>query len=199
MNLSQSGGNYDTPKFFKKKKMNYLGYKPVKISNKSKVVDYKRLWESWSSKKLLERINHLRIKQDTLLTEISKDNIKNFTKIGEHIQELLEILERKNKRSKLKELFREILEEEKQIKESNFDIESFIASLNIEDPKLKKFIINRISSFDAIETKLNKLIPLLRNAKQETIQKYKKNPSFNILYSNDLAVDYLDDMIKMFK
>jgi hypothetical protein len=30
---------------------------------------------------------------------------------------LLEILERKNKRSKLKELFREILEEEKQIKE----------------------------------------------------------------------------------
>lgn len=67
------------------------------------------------------------------------------------------------------------------------------------DPKLKKFIKNRIDSFNEIENKLNELVPLLRKAKQETIDFYKNKPSFNILYSNDLAVDYLDDMIKMFK
>lgn len=67
------------------------------------------------------------------------------------------------------------------------------------DPELQKFIEERIKGFNIIEDKLNILIPLLKKAKQETINKYQNKPSFNILYSTELAVDYLDDMIKMFK
>jgi uncharacterized tellurite resistance protein B-like protein len=67
------------------------------------------------------------------------------------------------------------------------------------DKDLKKFIKDRIDSFQTVEDKLNELIPLLQKAKKETIDYYTDKPSFNILYSNDLAIDYLDDMIKMFK
>jgi hypothetical protein len=31
------------------------------------------------------------------------------------------------------------------------------------------------------------------------MDEYKQNPSFNVLYGTDLAVDYLDDLIEMFK
>ena len=31
------------------------------------------------------------------------------------------------------------------------------------------------------------------------MEEYKQNPNFAIIYSTDLATDYMDDLIKMFK
>lgn len=67
------------------------------------------------------------------------------------------------------------------------------------DPKLDKFVINRIQHFTDIESKLNEVVKLLREAKQETIEYYKTDPDFKILYSTDLIKDYLDDLIKLLK
>ena len=77
--------------------------------------------------------------------------------------------------------------------------ESYVNSLNIEDSALKQFIDNRVSDFDKIEDKLNTLLPLLKQAKTETMEYYKNDPSFKIRYGTDLAVDYLDDLITLFK
>lgn len=79
------------------------------------------------------------------------------------------------------------------------DLESYIASLGVESPNLKKHITDRLLGFDKIESKLNELVPLLGQAKNETMDFYKQNPDFKVLYSTDLAVDYLDDLIQMFK
>jgi len=77
--------------------------------------------------------------------------------------------------------------------------ESYVNSLNIEDSALKQFVDNRVSDFDKIEDKLNTLLPLLKQAKTETMEFYKNDPSFKIRYGTDLAVDYLDDLITLFK
>ena len=79
------------------------------------------------------------------------------------------------------------------------DLESYIAALGVESPNLKKHITDRLLGFDKIEDKLNELVPLLGKAKNETMDFYKQNPNFNVLYSTDLAADYLDDLIQMFK
>jgi len=79
------------------------------------------------------------------------------------------------------------------------DLESYIAALGVESPNLKKHITDRLLGFDKIEDKLNELVPLLGDAKNKTMDYYKQNPDFKVLYSTDLAVDYLDDMIQMFK
>jgi hypothetical protein len=79
------------------------------------------------------------------------------------------------------------------------NVEEYINTLDVDSPELKKFISNRILGFDAVESKLNELLPLLQKAKQKTMDKYKQNPSFNVLYGTDLATDYLDDLIEMFK
>ena len=76
---------------------------------------------------------------------------------------------------------------------------NYIDSLNIKSPKLKKFIEKRISEFNEIENKIEELNPLLKQAKQKTMEEYKQNPNFAIIYSTDLATDYMDDLIKMFK
>ena len=47
--------------------------------------------------------------------------------------------------------------------------------------------------------KLNELIPLLQQAKLKTADKYKQNPNYAILYPTDLAQEYLDDLITLFK
>lgn len=75
----------------------------------------------------------------------------------------------------------------------------YIESLNIKSPELKNFIKERISGFDKIENKIKELHPLLQNAKQKTMETYKQKPNFAIIYGTDLAIDYLDDIIKMFK
>jgi len=79
------------------------------------------------------------------------------------------------------------------------DLESYIASLGIESPNLKKHISDRLLGFDKIEAKLNELVPLLGQAKNKTMDAYKQKPDFKVIYSTDLAVDYLDDLIQMFK
>jgi hypothetical protein len=76
--------------------------------------------------------------------------------------------------------------------------ESYINSLNIEDSSLKQFIDTRIGHFDEIEDKLNTLLPLLKQAKTETMEYYKNDPSFNIKYSTDLALTYLDKLMTLF-
>jgi hypothetical protein len=80
------------------------------------------------------------------------------------------------------------------------NVEQYVDSLGVESPELKKFIASRILGFDKIEDKLNELLPLLKQAKQKTMEYYKANPnSFSVVYGTDLAVDYLDDIIEMFK
>jgi len=80
------------------------------------------------------------------------------------------------------------------------NVEQYVDSLGVESPELKKFIASRILGFDKIEDKLNELLPLLKQAKQKTMEYYKANPSsFSVIYGTDLATDYLDDIIEMFK
>ena len=77
--------------------------------------------------------------------------------------------------------------------------DSYVNSLNLTDPALTQFIQTRVSDFDKIEDKLNTLLPLLKKAKTETMDYYKTNPDFKIQYGTDLAVDYLDDLITLFR
>jgi hypothetical protein len=85
------------------------------------------------------------------------------------------------------------------INEAQLDIDAYIDSLNIDKPELKTFIKSRLEGFDTLEQKLNELLPLLQNTKQKTLDYYKNNPSFNVLYGTDLANDYLNDLINLFK
>lgn len=78
-------------------------------------------------------------------------------------------------------------------------IEDYMGSLGIESPNLKKHISDRILGFEKIESKLNELVPLLGRAKQDTMDKYREKQDFTIYYPTDLAIDYLDDTIEMFK
>lgn len=87
----------------------------------------------------------------------------------------------------------------KKLAENEESSESYVNSLNLSDPSLKQFVETRITDFDKIEDKLNTLLPLLKKAKTETMEYYKTNPEFKIKYGTDLAVDYLDDLITLFK
>lgn len=86
----------------------------------------------------------------------------------------------------------------KKLEESE-STDTYINSLNLKDPALVQFITTRISDFDKIEDKINTLLPLLKQAKTKTMEYYKNSPDFNIQYGTDLAVDYLDDIIKLFR
>ena len=80
------------------------------------------------------------------------------------------------------------------------DVEQFLDDVQINDPDRRKFIKSRILAFDAIEDKLNQLIPMLQQAKNKTIDYYRNNPeSYTIVYGTDLAQDYLNDLIELFK
>lgn len=87
----------------------------------------------------------------------------------------------------------------KPLQEVETNVEEYINDLGVESSALKKHITSRILGFNKVEEKLNELIPLLAKAKQETMDHYKQNPNFSVLYGTDLAVDYLDDLIEMFK
>jgi hypothetical protein len=85
------------------------------------------------------------------------------------------------------------------LKEANTDVDSFLQDIETNNPDNKKFIASRILGFDELETKLNKLIPLLQQAKHKTIDYYRQNPStFNVLYGTDIANDYLNDLLELF-
>jgi len=90
-----------------------------------------------------------------------------------------------------KDLWKKKLEEEA--------TDTYVNNLNLDDESLKNFIQTRVGDFDKIEDKLNTLLPLLKQAKNQTMDYYKSSPDFKIQYGTDLAVDYLDDIIKLFK
>jgi len=90
-----------------------------------------------------------------------------------------------------KDLWKKKLEEEA--------TETYINNLNLTNPALTQFITNRVGDFDKIEDKLNTLLPLLKQAKEKTMEYYKMSPDFKVQYGTDLAVDYLDDIIKLFR
>ena len=82
----------------------------------------------------------------------------------------------------------------------NFDLDDYLNSLGIEDEEIKRHIAGRITDFNDVETKLNELIPLLKKAKQDTINYYKANPTSNEMrYSTSNAIEYLDDLIELFQ
>jgi hypothetical protein len=85
------------------------------------------------------------------------------------------------------------------IKEAETNVEEYIKSLNVESPALQKHITDRVLGFNKVESKLNELLPLLAKAKQKTLDYYRQKPNFSVLYGTDLAVDYIDDLIEMFK
>ena len=90
--------------------------------------------------------------------------------------------------------------EVKQLWEANTDVESYLSSINTKDPDVRKFVASRIFGFDEIESKLNELIPLLQQAKHKTMDYYRQNPSsYGIVYGTDLAKEYLNDLIELFK
>lgn len=84
------------------------------------------------------------------------------------------------------------------LQEANTDVESFLDDINV-DASLRKFIAGRILGFDTLEAKLNELLPLLQSAKHKTMDYYRNQPSYNVLYGTDIANDYLDDLIELFK
>ena len=86
------------------------------------------------------------------------------------------------------------------LNEANTDVESYLQDLNITDVDKRKFIAGRILGFDELETKLNELLPLLQQAKHKTMDYYRTNPeSFSVVYGTDLANDYVNDLIELFK
>jgi hypothetical protein len=87
----------------------------------------------------------------------------------------------------------------KKLEENEESSQSYVDSLNLSDPALKQFVDTRITDFDKIEDKINTLLPLLKKAKTETMEYYKMSPDFKIKYGTDLAVDYLNDLITLFK
>ena len=69
-----------------------------------------------------------------------------------------------------------------------------------DNPSNKAFQQERLRAFDNISDKLVQFKTLVDDARVETEQFYKNNPtSYEVVYSTDLAEDYIEDMIKMFK
>lgn len=80
------------------------------------------------------------------------------------------------------------------------DVETFLKDASINKTSNKQFIGSRLLAFDAIERQLNELIPLLQQAKHKTMDYYKQNPdSYSVVFGTDLAQDYLNDVIELFK
>ena len=80
------------------------------------------------------------------------------------------------------------------------DVESYLQDASINKSSNKKWVGSRLLAFDKIERQLNELIPLLQQSKHETMDYYKQNPdSFNVVYGTDLAQEYLNDLIELFK
>jgi hypothetical protein len=71
--------------------------------------------------------------------------------------------------------------------------------MQINDPARRKFVKSRLLGFDAIEDKLNQLVPMMQKAKNKTIDYYRNNPdSYAVVYGTDLAQEYLNDLINLF-
>lgn len=58
----------------------------------------------------------------------------------------------------------------------------------------------RIRNFDAIEDKINSILPMISNAKNKTAEFYNENPgSYNVNYPTDAILKELDDIIDQLK
>jgi hypothetical protein len=89
--------------------------------------------------------------------------------------------------------------EVKSLWEADFDVNKLIKDQNITNPAMADWISKRVEAFDTLERQLNQLIPMLQQAKKETIRKYSQDPSFAVIYGTDLAQEYLQDIIELFK
>jgi len=89
--------------------------------------------------------------------------------------------------------------EVKSLWEADFDVNQLVKDQNITNPAMADWISKRVESFDTLERQLNQLIPMLQQAKKDTIKKYSQNPSFAVIYGTDLAQEYLQDIIELFK
>jgi len=78
------------------------------------------------------------------------------------------------------------------------DINDYTKALDTKEPGVKASVEDRIKDFDIIEQKLNQLVPLIAKAKTDTINMYRSDPSYNVIWGTDMAKDYLDDLIKLF-
>ncbi len=80
------------------------------------------------------------------------------------------------------------------------NVEQFLNDIQVNDPSKRKFIASRLMAFDILEKKLNQLVPLMQQAKNKTIDFYRNQPeSYSIVYGTDLAQEYLNDLIELFK
>jgi len=83
-------------------------------------------------------------------------------------------------------------------KENEEETSTYLSQLNLPDDGRKEFITSKVEDFNTIEDKLNTLLPLLKNAKKETMDAYKKDPDFKIMYGTQFANAYLDKLITLF-
>jgi hypothetical protein len=86
-----------------------------------------------------------------------------------------------------------------QLKEAEFNVDQYISDLNVPNPELVNWVRERLKAFDTLEQQLNTLVPLIQQAKQDTIKTYSQNPNFSVIYGTDMAQDYLNDLIDLFK
>jgi hypothetical protein len=64
----------------------------------------------------------------------------------------------------------------------------------------QKFQQTRIEAFDSIEERINALLPILSNAKNQTIEYYNDNPtSFDIIFPTDLVQTLITEIEKIIK
>ena len=69
-----------------------------------------------------------------------------------------------------------------------------------DNPSYKAFQQERLRAFDEVSDKIARLKVLIDDARVETEKYYKENPtSYNVVYSTDLAIDFLNDIEAMFK
>lgn len=69
-----------------------------------------------------------------------------------------------------------------------------------DNPSYKAFQQERLRAFDDISDKMAQLKVLIDDARVETEKYYNENStSYKVVYSTDLTIDYLNDIIAMFK
>jgi len=72
--------------------------------------------------------------------------------------------------------------------------------LKEQEDKVKKFHEERIVTFDNLESRLDNIKKILRQAKIETIKYYRENPqSYAVVKPTDLIGDYIKDIETLLK
>jgi hypothetical protein len=84
----------------------------------------------------------------------------------------------------------------KKIKDSGLEVKQLFE----DDTPQVKFQKKRVDAFNVIEKELNDIYKMISNAKDETLDYYKDNPSsYAIVKSTDLVIDYLRDIKSLLK